>query len=182
VLSIASDHEPMAAQITERYRRLPEGDEDGEARTMAQSGLRHRRGHRGVRAGSDADAAHGETAVGHRHLGTTTVAGESGSACNSVPTCYVALGGTLPTLASDTNKTMKRATAKLQRSYRRLGKGLNRAASSPSKKQPKRYRTTRKLVQKLVTAAERDSGKGTLGVSLPAVQGAATALLAEIPF
>jgi hypothetical protein len=99
---------------------------------------------------------------------------------NSVPTCYVALGGTLPTLA--TNKTMKRATAKLQRSYRRLGKGLNRAASSPSKKQPKRYRTTRKLVQKLATAAERDSGKGTLGVSLPAVQGAATALLAEIPF
>jgi len=31
-------------------------------------------------------------------------------------------------------------------------------------------------------SAERDSGKGTLGVSLPAGQSAATALLAEVPF
>jgi hypothetical protein len=38
------------------------------------------------------------------------------------------------------------------------------------------------LAQRLVATAERDSGKGTLGVSLPAMQGAATALLAEIPF
>jgi hypothetical protein len=77
---------------------------------------------------------------------TTTTSLPAGAACNSIPRCYVALGRTLPTLANDTSKTMKQATAKLQRSYRRLGKGLDRAAGSPSKKQPKRYRATRKLV------------------------------------
>src|SRR5262249_42148668 len=113
--------------------------------------------------------------------GATTTTVPSGSACNSIPTCYQALGATLPTLAIDVNKTMKRATTKLQHSYRQLGKGLTRAANSPSKKRAKRYRATRKLGQRLVAAAERDNGKGTLGVSLPSVQGAAAALLAQIP-
>jgi hypothetical protein len=113
--------------------------------------------------------------------GTTTTTTMPGAPCDSIDTCYVALGTTLPTLSGEVVKKTRRATTSLQRKYKKLGKALTKAASSPAKKQARRYRKAKKMTLKLLKIAGRYDKKGTLDASLPGVQSADAALVAQIP-
>jgi hypothetical protein len=63
----------------------------------------------------------------------------------------------------------------------RANGALDRAGDASGARQLRQYRKARKALERIVTVATTADGKGTLGVSLSAVQQAVTALLALVP-
>ncbi|HLK12812.1 MAG TPA: Ig-like domain-containing protein [Candidatus Binatia bacterium] len=100
--------------------------------------------------------------------------------CNSIETCYTALGAALPPPKGAASRKARRIARNLARRYRKLGQALKRAAAAPARKRRKRYTKAGKLAQQLLAAAESAAGKGRLGVPLGPVEAAADALLAQI--
>jgi plastocyanin len=114
------------------------------------------------------------------HTGSTTSTSSAPAAlsCGSVEACRAALAAALPTPGT-ASSSMERATARrLGRLVRRADRQLDRVAATTGSAQAHAVARSRRLLQRLRSAADRAAQKGSLGVPIAPIDAAVTSLLA----
>lgn len=111
---------------------------------------------------------------------TTTTTAAPG-ACADIAACRTGLTNVLPSVANAPSAKARKVASKLGKLSTRAGNALDKAATFTGKKKQKLNKKARAALTKLLAKARAADAAGTLGVSLPPLEGAVSALLAQIP-
>jgi protocatechuate 3,4-dioxygenase beta subunit len=101
--------------------------------------------------------------------------------CSTVGACLATLASTLPTPASAATGGARRTARALRKRFAKASKLLARAESGSAARRAKRRARARDLLEALVAESRAADARGTLGVSLPAIEAATAAVLALVP-